>query len=216
VPEKQSQPVVLMKGKLLDPKTKKVPVGARIVYESLPDGTELGQATPDPVTGEYQLVLPYGKKYGITAKAPGFVAPSQNLDLSQPGGYLELTDRNIAVQPIEAGQTVRLNNIFFVTGKYDLQAESFPELNRVVELMAQNPNLVIEIDGHTDNVGSDESNQTLSQNRANAVREYLLGKGVGAARIAAKGFGESKPVATNDTDEGRQLNRRVEFVIVKN
>lgn len=216
VPEKQSQPVVLMKGKLLDPKTKKVPAGARIVYESLPDGTELGQATPDPITGEYQLVLPYGKKYGITAKAPGFVAPSQNLDLSQPGGYLELNDRNIAVQPIEAGQTVRLNNIFFVTGKYDLQEESFPELNRVVELMAQNPKLVIEIDGHTDNVGGDASNQTLSQNRASAVREYLLGKGVSAARIAAKGFGESKPVATNDTDEGRQLNRRVEFVIVKN
>ncbi len=216
VGEKQSNPVVLMKGKLIDPKTKKVPAGARIVYESLPDGTELGQATPDPVTGEYQLVLPYGKKYGITAKGPGFVAPSQNLDLSQPGGYLELIDRNFAPVPIEAGQTVRLNNIFFETGKYTLQDESFPELNRVVELMAQNPRLIIEIDGHTDNVGGDESNQLLSQNRASSVRTYLLGKGVKPERIAAKGFGESKPVATNDTEEGRQLNRRVEFVIVKN
>ncbi|MBC7892461.1 MAG: OmpA family protein, partial [Sphingobacteriaceae bacterium] len=178
----------------------------------------LGTATPDPITGQYKLVLPYGKKYGINAQVPGYVAQSQNLDLTDSKGarYLELPDRNIALVPITAGQKVRLENIFFETNKFALQAESFPELNRVVELMNQNPKMVVEIDGHTDSDGSDESNQALSQNRANSVREYLLGKAVKPERIAAKGFGETKPVAANDTPENKQLNRRVEFVIVKN
>ena len=215
---KQSNPVVLLTGKLLDPKTKKVPPNARIIYESLPDGAELGVATPDPITGEYKIVLPYGKKYGITAQVPGYVAPSQNLDLtnSKGAGYLELPDRNISLVPIEAGQTVKLNNIFFETGKAELQAESFPELNRVVELLNTNPKLVIEIDGHTDNVGTDENNLKLAQDRAASVKNYLFSKNVKSGRVTSKGFGESKPVATNDTDEGRQLNRRVEFMIVKN
>lgn len=215
---KQAEPVVMLTGKLIDPKTGKVPPNARISYESLPDGTELGTATPDPLTGQYKLVLPYGKKYGINAQVPGYVAQSQNLDLTDSKGarYLELPDRNIALVPITAGQKVRLENIFFETNKFALQAESFPELNRVVELMNQNPKMIVEIDGHTDSDGSDESNQALSQARANAVREYLLGKAVKPERIAAKGFGETKPVAANDTPENKQLNRRVEFVIVRN
>lgn len=220
VPDRQptkSNAVVLYTGKLLDAKTKKVPENARIVYESLPDGTELGTATPDPNTGEYKIVLPYGKKYGIRPEADGYVGKSQNLDLSKlgSGGYLELKDRDLLVTKIEEGAKVALNNVFFETAKATLQTESFPELNRVVELMNRRRSMMVEIDGHTDSDGTDEANQKLSQDRAESVRAYMISKGIPENRIVAKGFGETRPVATNDTPEGKQQNRRVEFVILK-
>lgn len=213
----QSGAVVLLSGKLLDAKTRQVPSNARIIYESLPDGTELGTATPDPITGEYKLVLPYGKKYGIRALVDGYMSKSQNLDLSTATGgrYLELTDRDIALVPLEKGQAIALNNIFFDTGKSDLRPESFPELNYLLEILTNRKALVIEIGGHTDNVGGNELNNRLSQARADAVRQYLLGKGLAPERITSLGYGETRPVAPNDTDEGRQQNRRVEFTIVK-
>ncbi len=217
-PSAKSNSVVLLTGKLLDAKTKKVPANARIIYESLPDGTELGTATPDPNTGEYKIVLPYGKKYGIRPEIDGYVGKAQNLDLSKlgNGGYLELNDRDLLVTKIEEGAKVALNNVFFETAKATLQTESFPELNRVVELMNKQKAMIVEIDGHTDSDGTDEANQKLSQDRAESVRTYLLSKGIPENRVVAKGFGESRPVASNDTPEGKQQNRRVEFVILKN
>ncbi|WP_232793796.1 OmpA family protein [Siphonobacter sp. SORGH_AS_0500] len=217
-PTAKSNSVVLLQGKLLDAKTGKVPENARIIYESLPDGTELGTATPDPNTGEYKIVLPYGKKYGIRPEIDGYVGKAQNLDLSKlgNGGYLELKDRDLMVTKIEQGAKVALNNVFFETAKATLQTESFPELNRVVELMNKQKAMIVEIDGHTDSDGTEEANQKLSQDRAESVRTYLISKGIPENRVVAKGFGESRPIATNDTPEGKQQNRRVEFVILKN
>ncbi|MDQ1086094.1 OmpA family protein [Siphonobacter sp. SORGH_AS_1065] len=217
-PTAKSNSVVLLQGKLLDAKTGKVPENARIIYESLPDGTELGTATPDPNTGEYKIVLPYGKKYGIRPEIDGYVGKAQNLDLSKlgNGGYLELKDRDLMVTKIEQGAKVALNNVFFETAKATLQTESFPELNRVVELMNKQKAMIVEIDGHTDSDGTEEANQKLSQDRAESVRTYLISKGIPENRVVAKGFGESRPIAMNDTPEGKQQNRRVEFVILKN
>ena len=110
---------------------------------------------------------------------------------------------------------MRLNNIFFATGKATLRDESFPELNRIAISMQENKTLAIELGGHTDNTGSAEFNINLSQERADTVREYLIGKGIEPDRIASKGYGETKPVAKNDTPEGQQQNRRVEFKILK-
>lgn len=212
---KLSEPVVLLSGKLYDAKTKKVPKDARIIYEDLATGNEEGIATPDPNTGEYKITLPYGKKYGITAIVGGFVAKSQNIDLTSPGKYLELTGRDIAVVPIEKGATVQMNNIFFEYAKATLQETSFSELNRVVQLLNRNSSMKIEISGHTDNVGLDENNMKLSQERAESVKNYLLSKGISANRLTAKGYGETKPISTNETEEGKQQNRRVEFVIME-
>ena len=117
--------------------------------------------------------------------------------------------------PIEEGKAIRLNNIFFDVGKAELRPESFPELDRMVTVFNENPKMTISLDGHTDNTGSNELNLKLSQDRADSVREYFIGKGIEPDRIASKGYGETKPVAPNDTDEGRQKNRRVEFRIVK-
>jgi outer membrane protein OmpA-like peptidoglycan-associated protein len=111
---------------------------------------------------------------------------------------------------------VPLNNIFFEYAKATLQKESFPELDRIAETLKENINLTIEIQGHTDNVGSNESNLKLSQDRAESVRSYLLSKKIPTNRVTSVGFGETRPIATNDTEEGKAQNRRVEFVIVKN
>jgi outer membrane protein OmpA-like peptidoglycan-associated protein len=121
----------------------------------------------------------------------------------------------ILLQKLRPGASIVLNNVFFETNKWDLKPESLVELNRLVDLLSANPDKKIEIGGHTDNVGSDESNQTLSQNRAKSVVDYLVKKGIDATRLSSKGYGETTPVATNDTDEGRAKNRRTEFKVVQ-
>ncbi len=207
-------PVALISGKVIDQTTGK-PIEARIVYQTLPDGAEAGEATSDPITGEYKIVLPYGQKYSMRAIAKDFIAEGDNVDLTQTKGFQEIKGKELKLVPIEVGRTVRLNNIFFDTGKAELRSESGPELDRLVTTLNESPKIVIEVRGHTDNTGSNEINAKLSQDRADAVREYFISKGIEPDRVGSKGFGESKPVATNDTDEGRQQNRRVEFLIVK-
>ena len=118
--------------------------------------------------------------------------------------------------PIEIGQVFRLNNVFFDFDKFDLRNESFAELDRVVKFLNDYPNVEIELSAHTDAKGSDTYNFTLSDNRAKSVREYIISKGIAVARVISRGYGEQQPVSTNDNDEGRQLNRRVEFKILKN
>lgn len=215
------EPVVLLSGKVIDSKTGK-PIEAKIIYRTLPDGEEAGTATTNPTTGEYKIVLPYGKKYSMNAIAPDFIAEGENIDLTDSaatagGGkkYREITDKSLKLIPIEEGQIVRLNNIFFEFGKAALSPESFPELDRIALTLTEDTHLGIEIGGHTDNIGSNESNLKLSQDRADAVREYLIGKGIEPDRVGSKGYGESKPVASNTTPEGQKLNRRVEFTILK-
>ena len=215
-----ADPVALISGKVIDSKTGK-PVEATIVYEDLTSGEEVGTATTNPTTGEYKIVLPFGKKYSMRAVAPNFIAEGENVDLTDSTAngkaktYREINNKSLKLIPIEEGQIVRLNNIFFATGKSALSSESFPELNRIAITMTENKTLAIELGGHTDNTGSDESNLKLSQDRADAVQEYLIGKGIEPDRVKSKGYGETAPVAKNDTPEGQQRNRRVEFKILK-
>jgi outer membrane protein OmpA-like peptidoglycan-associated protein len=213
VPESaRPRPVVLVAGRVLDQSTNR-PVDARVVYETLADGKEIGVARTDPKTGVYKIALPSGTAYGFRAEADGFIAVSDNLDLTNLSAYSEQS-RDLYLVPIELGQIVRLNNLFFDVGKATLRRESLPELNRMVSLMTANPMMTVEITGHTDNIGSDENNLLLSRNRADAVLNYLASHGVPATRVSSRGLGKSSPVASNDTEEGRQRNRRVEFRII--
>lgn len=123
--------------------------------------------------------------------------------------------KDIELKPIEKGAKIVINNIFFETGKAALSPKSNVELEKAYELLKANPTMVIEVGGHTDNVGDDASNMKLSHDRAKAVRDYLVNRGITSQRVQAKGYGESNPVATNDTDEGRQANRRTEFIILE-
>ncbi len=206
-------PVVLVQGKVYNSKTNETLGGVKILYERLPDGTEIGLATSDPVSGAYKIVLPSGAKYGYLAEAEGYVAVNANIDLNDLEEYKEI-NQDLFLVPIEAGATVRLNNIFFDFDRSSLKEDSKPELQRVVEFMKNNPDVEIEISGHTDSVGRSSYNQGLSDRRAKAVFDYLTENGITSERLVSRGFGESKPVTSNDTKEGQSQNRRVEFTIL--
>ncbi|MBC7903035.1 MAG: OmpA family protein [Gemmatimonadaceae bacterium] len=214
--QEKPDPVLMVSGNVYNLKTKE-PLSANLIYETLPDGTEVGNAVSSAMDGSFKIVLPYDKNYSIRATADKFFAISENLNLDSlvKVGYKEI-HKDLYLAPIEIGQVVRLNNVFFDFDKWDLRSESFVELDRVVVLLKENPAIEIEMSAHTDNRGSDEYNIKLSDNRAKSVREYILSKGIAASRIVSQGYGETKPVAPNDTDENRQLNRRVEFTILKN
>jgi outer membrane protein OmpA-like peptidoglycan-associated protein len=214
--KEKPNPVVLVSGNVYNRKTNK-PLAASLVYETLPDGTEAGNGLSSPLDGSFKMVLPYDKNYSIRATADKFFAVSENLNLDSfiKAGYQEI-HKDLYLVPIEIGQVVRLNNVFFDFDKWDLRPESFMELDRVVTLLNENGTIEIEMSAHTDSRGSDDYNFKLSDNRARSVMDYIIAKGIAASRITSKGYGETKPVVPNDTDENRQLNRRVEFTIVKN
>lgn len=216
-------PVVVVKGKLIDSKTGK-PIGAKIIYERLSDGKEVGIANSNPETGEYEILLPGGVKYGVRASAEGHISESQSLDLTADTkdvteihdiklAPVELT--TIAVTPIEENAKITLNNIFFAFNKAVLHPDSYSELNRIADLMKERTGMTVEIAGHTDATGPDDYNMMLSEWRAKAVTKYLTEKGISSERITTVFFGETKPKESNDTSAGRAKNRRVEFTIIK-
>lgn len=207
------KPVVMVSGKVLNAKTQQ-PIGAKITYRDLETDKELGIANSSPIDGSYKIVLPFGNTYSFLAEKKGFIATSNNLNLEKSATYQEI-QQDLLLSPIEIGQTIRLNNIFFDTDKFQLREESTAELNRLVKVLQDNPSLNIEVGGHTDAVGNEQKNIQLSQNRADAVKNYLSSKGISNSRLASKGYGKSKPVASNNTEQGKQQNRRVEFSIVK-
>jgi len=215
---KTPEPWVTVKGKIVDKDGK--PLGAKIVYERLPDGKELGIAQSNPETGEYEIRLPAGHMYGVRAEADGKVSESQNLDLTNAKSDQVIAGKNfdldpIKVTPVQPDVTIILNNVFFDFNKTTLKPESFPELNRIVGLMTDKPGLQIEIAGHADAIGTEEYNLALSERRAKAVAKYLVDKGISKGRITAVFFGEGNPVDSNNTLDGRKRNRRVEFKILK-
>ena len=206
------KPVVMIYGKVLNNKTK-VPLKAKITYQDLNTGKVVGIAQSNPKDGSYKIVLPQGKVYGFLADKDGFYSVSNHLDLNGLNKFKEIK-RDLYLAPIRIGANIRLNNLFFATGKSTLQTTSYGELNRLIQSLKRYPNMTIEIAGHTDNQGNSAKNRMLSKARANAVRDYLTSKGVPASRLKAKGYGQTKPIANNNSVAGRARNRRVEFIIL--
>ncbi len=164
--------------------------------------------------GEFVLSLPTGKKYAAFVEAEGYLFSGTPffLDEAESPPFYEV---EIKLSPVKKGAALTLRNVFFQTGSATLSAESAPELDKVVRLMSANPKVKIELGGHTDNVGGADFNLKLSTARAEAVKTYLMQKGVAAERIVARGYGETSPVAPNDTPEGRAANRRTELKILE-
>jgi outer membrane protein OmpA-like peptidoglycan-associated protein len=164
-------------------------------------------------TGNYLVTLPVGKDYAFIVNRRGYLFFSDNFPLSQkqPDSVYNI---DIALQPIEINATIVLKNIFFTLGRYDLKSQSQIELDKVVQLLKENPTLKIEISGHTDNIGKPADNLNLSLYRAKAVVTYLSSKGIDITRLSSQGFGETKPVADNKTESGRAQNRRTELKVI--
>lgn len=207
------EPKLFLAGNVYNIKTSD-PVKASIRFEKDGEVWEVGQS--DAEYGGYNTQLASGGKYILRVNAEGYLAATDSVEIEE---LIEGEDRQVYkdlfLRPIEVGLSVRLNHIFFDYDKTTLRPESYPELDQVVELLEQNPNLQIEIGGHTDNRGSDEYNRKLSQGRSEAVRAYLLEHWIDAERVSAVGYGESKPEVANDTESNMQINRRVEFTVLK-
>ncbi len=171
--------------------------------------------TPDEKTGEFSIPLPSGKNYGVAFEKSGHLFYSENVTLKIGDKFKEVS-KTVILPQIKKGASIVLNNLFFETGKADLKPESTPELNRVGKLMKENPALIIELQGHTDNTGSDAVNIKLSQQRAESVKNFLTAIKIPSSRLQAKGYSSSKPLGDNNTEQGRALNRRTELVVIAN
>lgn len=206
-------PVSFVKGRVFD-KESRDPLEADVMLFDLSTGKMATAAYSDPRSGEFLVCLPTGRTYALNAGTEGYLFFSQNYDVQGSGTAVKPFTLDVPMEPLKAGATIALRNIFFATGSAALLPTSNAELDQLSRLLFVNPTLRLELSGHTDNVGDDASNQKLSDQRANAVRDYLLGKGIEAARLVAKGYGESRPMTTNDTEEGRALNRRTEITVL--
>jgi len=211
--ELQPDPVVLIYGKVLNDSTNK-PISAKITYEDLTTGKEVGVAQSDPITGEYTIVLPYGKKYGFRAEAKNYLSESENIDLTGVKEYKEI-EENLYLVPFKVGEVIVLNNVFFTQASAKLLPTSDAELDRLVVILTKNPTMEIEIGGHTDNIGNAAQLQTLSEQRATAVKDYLVAAGISTTRITAVGYGGTKTLSKGTSETERAKNRRVEFKILK-
>lgn len=206
--------LTVFKGATIDAISRK-PVEATIDITDNGTGQVIETFTTNSATGKFLLSLTAGKNYGIAVKAPGYLFHSENFDVVEPTGF-NMINKTIELKNIKKGSKIALRNIFFDSGESTLKSESNSELDRLVQLLKDVPSLVIEISGHTDNVGSETMNAKLSQSRADAVVAYLVGKGIKKERLKSKGYGSSQPVASNSSADGRQQNRRTEFEILEN
>ncbi|MFY0651543.1 MAG: OmpA family protein [Cyclobacteriaceae bacterium] len=203
--------LVAVKGKVLNSKTNE-PIGTKIFIERLPDGASVG-ITSSNKNGDYEFRVRPGALYGFFAEAEGYLSVSSNIEVGtdEKAGQIE---RDLFLTPIEKGVNIIINNIFFDVNEADLHTASFPELDRILNLLDGNKIDKIEISGHTDSSGNDNYNLDLSQRRADAVYNYFVSNGISRSRVVSKGYGESKPIASNDTEENRSKNRRVEFKVL--
>lgn len=165
-------------------------------------------------TGEFELIIPNGGNYGVSTAKTGYLFNSINFNLPAFSDYQEV-DTHIILQKAEIGSKIVLKNIFFDIGKSDLRTESLGELARIRELLEGGSDLKVQINGHTDNVGNAVYNKVLSKKRAQSVVDYLVQHGIAQERLAAKGFGEERPLVSNDDEvDGREINRRTEIEII--
>lgn len=205
--------LVTMKGRITDKKTEE-PLEATVVLTDNNENEDITTFKSNPETGKYVISLPLGKDYGISVMAEGYLFYSENIDLTDKDKKYEEIQNDIALNKIEIGSRIVLRNIFFDSGKSELRESSRSELDRLYDIMKENPGIRVEISGHTDNVGSASYNEKLSKERAKSVVDYLVDKGIDKDRLEFKGYGFRKPIADNDTEEGRQQNRRTEFEII--
>ncbi len=204
--------VTYVKGTVRDIITKQ-PLEAAVEIIDLEKDNPVYEDYSSAEQGDFLATITTGKDYGLNISKNGYLFYSANFSLVGHENKNPFTI-DVLLQPIEVGNKVILKNIFFDTNKFNIKDESKSELQKLIDFLTLNKSVHIEVSGHTDNVGTNQSNQVLSENRAKSVYQYLVTNGIQADRLSFKGYGETQPVAANDTDEGRSRNRRTEFKII--
>ena len=212
-PQARPAPVSYVHGKVYD-KNSLIPLSASFELIDMQSNAVVVSSTSDQVTGEFVMSLPVDKDYALNVSCKGYLFYSMNFSLSNEYDITNPVKLDIPMQPVAVGEKVVLRNIFFDTDTYELLPDSKAELGKLIAFLSKNPALRIEIGGHTDNEGSDSHNMTLSQNRAKAVYDYLTSNGISSEKLAFKGYGETMPIDSNLTPEGRANNRRTEFKVM--
>ena len=207
----QPTAVSYMKGITFDAESKK-PLVARFELIDLTTAKTIMDATSDE-SGEFLICIPAGKDYALNVSRKEYLFYSDNFTMSH-GDFTQPFIKDVPLKPIKIGEKVVMKNIFYDLDSYALRQESQIELNKLIKLLKDNPLLKIEISGHTDKTGKPEYNKKLSENRAKTVANFLVTNGIETSRITSKGYGETQPIASNDTEEGRNQNRRTEFMVV--
>ena len=211
--EAQPIPVTYVKGVVYDVDTKQR-LEASFELMDLESAQTIVNINSNPDNGEYLVCLPIDKNYAFNVSKKGYLFYSDNFSLKNLADPSKPYLMDIALQPIKVGQKMVLKNIFYETDSYELKPESKAELGKLIAFIKDNPNVQIEIGGHTDNVGSKEHNEKLSNNRAKNVFDYLVNHGINSMQLSYKGYGFSATIASNNTEEGKALNRRTEFKII--
>jgi len=191
------------------------PMDAKISLKGRSNGATAGKTKIDEGKYEFTVTSPESLVYRLSVEADGYVFNNTDIQVPAATAQPQTISRTVELRKLQIGTRSVLRNIYFDFNKASFKQESYDELNKLEAMMARNPGMQIEISGHTDNIGSKSYNKKLSQLRANAVKEYLVNKGVDARRIKSVGYGEERPLASNDDEkEGRELNRRVEFKVL--
>lgn len=206
----------MVQGKIYNAQTKE-PVSAKITYQSLPYGNRVGVIN----NNNFSFPIVERERYSIVVEANGYSTAKYMIDPAEADSNnklvkdIPLEQASLASTSDQVGKVVRLNNLIFEVAKSKIDPESYPELDMVVAMMNDNKNMVIQLEGHTDYLGDPAKNQKLSEQRVEAVRDYLVSKGIKKGRIKLKAFGGSMPLSRDNTPEGHRLNRRVEMRILK-
>lgn len=194
----------------------KAPLAAKVSLRGLKDNVIVGSTPVQPGVYEFRVTHPEAKDYRLSIEKAGYVFLNQNVNIRGVGTGDQVLTRTIELRRLNIGTTSILRNIYFDYDRATFKTESYSDLNKLEAMLRQNPNVRVEISGHTDNYGHWQYNRTLSQKRAEAVKDFLTKKGIDPRRIKAVGYGESKPLASNDDEQdGRELNRRVEFKVLQ-
>jgi outer membrane protein OmpA-like peptidoglycan-associated protein/tetratricopeptide (TPR) repeat protein len=210
--ELKSSAITLLKGIVIDENTRQ-PIEAVVSITDNSTSQEIANFKSNSKTGKYLVTLPSGKNYGIAVKNDNYLFHSENFDIPFTSNYQEIA-KDVTLKSIAVGSKIVLKNVFYDFDKATLRSESQTELNLLVKLLNDIPKMTIELSSHTDNKGSEKYNLDLSDRRSKAVVEYLINKGIDKKRVQAKGYGFSDPLTPNDTEAGRQMNRRTEFKIL--
>jgi outer membrane protein OmpA-like peptidoglycan-associated protein len=211
-PAIKPEPVAIVSGQVLDALTRK-PVPAEVLLSIAGDSTVLTRADYDPETGEYKVALALQKNYTLMARKTGYFPLTESLDLSREKKYREIR-RNLLLSPVTSGQKMVMREVIFEQSKADLISSAGQELDRLAALMQERPTMQVLVEGHTDNIGEWALNMKLSEDRVQTVKAYLVTKGIEAGRVQTKAWGPSRPIANNESEERRKLNRRVELTIL--